>query len=249
MSQYIFGSGLMIATRIDAAGARTPITFGALQEVSLDFNASLKELFGSHQSPIAVARGTMKINGKAKMGAFQGSVMKELFFNTTSTAGQVKIVNNEPGTVPASVSYTITVANGADFFKDLGVFYADTGEPLQLVAAGPTEGEYAVSVSGVYTFAAADASAAVRISYGWTDDSAGQIITLSNQLLGTQPVFSLVLSNEYNGRQMNIQMNRCIASKFTFQNKLEDFNLPDFEFGCFADEANNIGTMWMSDMS
>lgn len=50
--------------------------------------------------------------------------------------------------------------------SDQGVAYALTGAALTLVASTPAEGQYSVS-AGVYTFAAADASAALLVSYGY----------------------------------------------------------------------------------
>ena len=45
--------------------------------------------------------------------------------------------------------------------------YASTGVQLTPVGSGPTVGQYSVS-AGVYTFAAADASAALLISFLYT---------------------------------------------------------------------------------
>ena len=48
----------------------TPVPFGALQDVSMDISSSKKELYGQRQFPLAVARGTGKIDCKAKAASF-----------------------------------------------------------------------------------------------------------------------------------------------------------------------------------
>ncbi len=46
-----------------------------------------------------------------------------------------------------------------------GVSYAN-GTPLEAVGSAPTQGQYSVA-AGTYTFAAADANAAVLLNYGY----------------------------------------------------------------------------------
>ena len=65
MTQYAFGVGALIALRTDTPVA-TPAQFGTLQEVQLDLSFTIKELTGQFQAPAALARGGLKITGKAK---------------------------------------------------------------------------------------------------------------------------------------------------------------------------------------
>jgi hypothetical protein len=76
-------------------------------------------------------------------------------------------VQSEAASVPASPGpYSVTAAAPlGPWAGDSGVTYAN-GALLVAVAANPAAGEYAVA-NGVYTFAAADAGAAVLISYGF----------------------------------------------------------------------------------
>lgn len=75
-------------------------------------------------------------------------------------------VNSEAQTVPGTPPYQITALGpyGA-WAVDGGVAYA-SGGILNLVASAPASGQYSVS-NGVYTFAAADASAPVLLTYGY----------------------------------------------------------------------------------
>lgn len=76
-------------------------------------------------------------------------------------------VENEAAGVPATPGpYNVTAAAPfGPWASDAGVTYAD-GAALAAVTGPPSAGQYNVS-AGVYTFAAADAGAAVLISYGF----------------------------------------------------------------------------------
>jgi len=97
--------------------------------------------------------------------------MSNLFFSDPVTTGILLMAYREPGAVPPTTTYTITVVNAAHFVTDYGVSYAATGVPLQDVGAGSltAAGQYKVDVAtGVYTFDASDASALVIISYEYS---------------------------------------------------------------------------------
>ena len=81
------------------------------------------------------------------------------------TAGYA--VEDETATVPASPGpyNVVAAAPYGPWASDAGVTYAN-GAALTAVAANPAVGEYAVA-NGTYTFAAADAGAAVLLSYGF----------------------------------------------------------------------------------
>ena len=86
----------------------------------------------------------------------------------TYTAGY--LVSNEAAVVPAT-PYQVTVAQPlGNWTQDAGVTYAN-GTPLVEVASAPTVGQYSVAAGGVYTFAAADITSAVLISYSYVPAS------------------------------------------------------------------------------
>jgi hypothetical protein len=76
-------------------------------------------------------------------------------------------VSNESATVPASPGpYSVTAAAPfGPWASDAGVSYAN-GTALLAVTGSPGAGQYNVA-SGVYSFAAADAGAAVLLTYGF----------------------------------------------------------------------------------
>lgn len=248
MAQYGFGSGALWGA--PSVTTPTPSQFGGLQEVSIDFSATVKELFGTFQFPLTVARGTVKVSGKAKMGQLQGRLMNDLFFNGSSAAGQVNTINDEAGTI-GTTPYQVTVANSATWTTDLGVVYSATGVRLTRVASGPTTGQYTVA-AGVYTFAAADTTKGVLIDYVYTIPTTGQSITVTNQLLGTAPVFKPVMSMNYTNpsgaaQQMCLSMNSATSSKLSLATKLEDFMMPELDFSCFCDASNTLCTLSLAE--
>jgi hypothetical protein len=240
MAQYEFGSGVMFGTRTDIPNP-TPIKFGALQDVSLDWAFTNKELHGQYSYPLDVGRGAAKVAGKAKAAAFSSIGFNSVFFADQLNSGQLLVANDELHAIPGSVAYTVTVTNGATFTTDLGVTYAATGIPFVNVASAPAVGQYEVASGGVYTFALADASANIKINYAYSALT-GNTITINNPLMGSAPTFSMVL---YQSRANNVSvivLNRCIATKLAIATKLEDFSMFDFEFSAFTDASNQLGT-------
>jgi hypothetical protein len=227
----------------------TPKRFGVLQDVSLDFNAASKTLIGQNNLPFAVARGVITTKGKASFGQFNGGVINDLFFGQTAANGQIVAIDNEVGTIPGT-PFAVTVTNSATWQTDLGVVYAATGLPLTRVASGatPTTGQYKVS-AGVYTFAAADTALGVYISYTHTISGSGQNFTIAQQAMGTTPTFKTVISLPYNNQKASVTLNACIANKFSFATKTEDFAIPSFDFEAFADSAGNLGNVSFAEVA
>lgn len=84
--------------------------------------------------------------------------------NIVYTAGFT--VTNEAQTVPGSGNYTVAPnAPHGSFGLDLGVNYAN-GMAFACVTASPAVGQYSVT-GGIYTFAAADAGASIRLNYSY----------------------------------------------------------------------------------
>ena len=84
----------------------TQFTIGTLQDVSIDFDITLKELFGSYEYAVDIAPATKKINGKAKFASINAMNMNDLFFKGTfsgsglaGSSGTVTYTNQLIGTV------------------------------------------------------------------------------------------------------------------------------------------------------
>ncbi len=244
---YSFGSGVLLGTRTDIANA-TPLNFGSVQEVTIEETATIKELYGQYQRPLAAARGTIKTTGKAKLARISGLAFANLFYGVTPSTGQIATSFAEAGAVAAATPFTLTVANAGTFVNDEGVLYAATGLPLTKVASTPSAAQYSVA-SGVYTFNSADAGKAVLTSYSYTFGGSGQKFAVANQLLGTTPTFQAVFYTSFQGQAISLQLNNCTSTKLSFQTKLEDFVMPEFDFSCFADASGNVMTWSFAEAS
>jgi hypothetical protein len=238
-----FGSGVLIATPSGANA--TPVQFGALQDVTLDFSFSSKQLFGQYQFPIAFARGEGKITGKAKFANIDGPLYNACFFGQALNSGQKLWAYNEAGAVAASSPYNYTVANASAFDADLGVVYAASGLALTRVASTPSIGQYTVS-AGVYTFSASDSGKALLVSYSYTQTASGSgsRAVLGNKLMGAAPTFQIDFyqtNPNSAGAQWSLRLYNCVSTKLTIATKIQDFNIPELDFEAFANAANNIG--------
>ena len=246
MTQLAFGSGSVWG--INTAANSTPARFGVTQEMSLDFTAATKAIFGQNNLPFSVAKASLQTKGKITFGQFNGRVINELFFGGSSAGGQTLVVDSESGSIPTT-PYQITVANGATFSVDLGVVGVVSGVPLTRVASGPTTGQYSVNTTtGVYTFASADTGLAVKISYSWTT-TGGQTFTINQVAMGVATNFKTVMSLPYNGQKATITLNACVSSKLSLATKLEDFTKPSFDFEAFADSNGTLGTISVAEIS
>jgi len=246
MSQYQFGSGVLFGRSLTNTPA-TPVRFGALQDVTIDFAFTVKPLYGSFQFPLAVGRGTGKVTGKANFAQFNAQAFNDLFFGLSNPAtGETKTAVQEAQTVSANI---VTVTHNTTYVQDLGVVKASDGTVYTRVAEGAEVGQqYSCNeTTGVYTFNNSHNATAVLVSYQYTDAANGKIITMTNQLLGNAPQFIGVFTSIYNSKQITLTLNACMSSKLTLATKLEDWTIPSFDFEAFCDSSNTLGTMSMDE--
>jgi hypothetical protein len=241
--QLSFGAGAVWGERTDVSGSGIgPRQFGVLQDIQIDFDWTDKELFGQLQFPVAIARGQGKITGKAKFAQILGLLYSDIFFGLTPAAGQFAVSQLEAATVPATTPFTVTPANAASYNDDLGVVYAGSGRRFNRVTTPSTAGQYSVNFSsGVYTFSAADANAALLISYTYNVAASGNKLTLTNQLMGTTPTFKATFYTTYNGNGTALRLNACTANKLSFPTKVDTWTISELDFSAFADASGTIG--------
>jgi hypothetical protein len=253
--QLSYGTGSMWGARTDAVIGTTPDLgsrqFAVLQNCKIECSFETTKLYGTKQFPIAIARGPGTVTGTAEFARILALTFGDLFWGQTTSTGQLGVAHEEAATIPAT-PFTVTVANGATFAYDLAVIYTTTGRFLERVAATPTVGQYTVNfTTGAYVFAAADTGLGVKISYQYNVVASGKKITMTNQLLGTTPTFSMLFSNPISpfgigGSAANapvaLRLNACTASKLgMISSSVTDFNLQNFEFEAFADASDIIG--------
>ena len=249
---FEFGSGTVWGNPISGnlAANPTPQKLATLQDISLDISGDIKQLYGQKQFPEAVARGKMKISGKAKFANINGKELNDFFFGQTMAAGMIKTIVDEAGTVATGA---VTVAQHTNFLNDanrgdLGVRYQATGLPLVKVASAPSVGQYTVApATGVYTFNVGDNGAIVLINYRYTPTTTGSRAQITNQLMGFAPTLLITLNNTYNNNEVTVTLYACVASKLTWATKQEDFIIPEFDFECFANAAGQVIDMDFSE--
>lgn len=248
----IFGAGKLIAVPTNlsdgtAIANPTPVILGTLQDVSLDISVELKTLYGAKRYPIAVGQGKGKTEIKAKHAEIDGGVLGSLFFGKAATAGIKAAVFDSAGTIPGTpYQLTITPPSSGAFVADLGVMFSATGVQLTRVASAPAANQYSVNTTtGVYTFAAADTTKGVLISYEYSAATGGSVWTMTNDLMGYTPSFTLLLQSGFEGKNLVCKLNRCVSGKLGLPLKSDDFSLYDFEAEAFADAANSLGYICM----
>jgi hypothetical protein len=248
---FSFGAGnLWGIPAVASPAVPTPVLFGTLQDVTVDISYTMKELTGQNSFPVAIGRGPGKIQCKAKSATISAQAFNALFSGLTVASGGQLTATSESDAIPGT-PYEITVANAATFVDDLGVVVTATGARLTRVASTPTTGQYSVA-AGVYTFAAADTTENVTISYSYTLASAGYSTTVSNSLMGQAPSFMAVLNNQYlqNGvnKIITFKLYACTSTKISFQFKNTDFTVPEMDFSAYANAAGQVYKLDVSDL-
>jgi hypothetical protein len=244
MTPYIqFGSGLLYVNPIggNLASPAVPLRPLTLQDMSVDIGVDVKELRGQNQFPDDVADSDKKGTGKFSFGRVDIGLFNQMFFADTQAAGGTVMAPLEDSTIPATSTYIITVVHSSTFVTDYGVSFA-SGAALQRVASGPTAGQYSVA-SGVYTFAAADASTEVFISYSYTVPSAGSTLTVNNHIQGYGPIVELVFVHNYqtvSGVPSGIKLFAARVTKLNLAMKRTDYVMPECEFSFFANPVNKV---------
>jgi hypothetical protein len=228
------GPGVLYGTRTDASGT-TACNFGKVKSVDLEIAFNTKALTGQFQVPFDFLRGIAKITGKAKVAEISTLALMNLFFGVNSATGETLVQFLEPGAIPGSSTYIVTVAQSATWVATKEVLYAATGLPFTKVASAPAAGEFS-EAAGVYTFAAADAGKAVLISYSYTL-TGGFNFTLTNQLQGDTPTFSVDFFNTKNGKPVTLTLPFCTSDKLGRGFKEDDFVNPEFDFQVGANAA------------
>jgi hypothetical protein len=238
-NEISFGSGTLIATPTGQGGLTTPIKFGILQDVALDFTADLKELYGQNRYAVALAPGKTKIELKAKFAAISGVLFNTLFFGSPQTATQTMYQDSELVTVPATGAATVSSAHASVFGADQGVYYDLSGQQLASVSVPAAAGQYS-EANGIYTFDTLDAGALMYLNYTYQTTSGVQI-PLPNPLMGIGPTFGVILAQTFDGRQATYVFPNCQASKLSMPTKQDDFTITEVDFMVAANRTGVVG--------
>lgn len=241
--QYVFGTGSLVL--VPPGSNPTPVEVGTLQEVTLNIDQALKELRGAYSFPVAVGQTEGKIEGTAKSGNLNAGLIRSFLSGATTTAGaSLRNAQNEPGTIPGT-PYQVTVTNSAQFSVDQGVYNVTQQKPMTRVASAPTTGQYSVA-AGVYTFAAADTTNVVWISYLYTSTS-GNTTVFTNPLMGGGTEFVMYVMNQSQGKYSGWKLHAVRLGKLALPTKNTDFLISDLAFSAFADSSGNVMTAYTAE--
>ncbi len=245
-----FGTGVLygLPNAGDTAANPTPYQLGILQEVTVDFKADLKKLFGQSQFPVAKARGKIDVTAKGKIAVLDPGLLNQLYFGQAQSTGMTIMAVNEAWMIgsgsPPVETYTVT--NASMFETDYGVINALTGAQLEKLTSGtPATGQYTVdAATGTYTFATADAGVGVLISYTYSSTTRGATITLTNQLMGYAPEFRAFLFNQFRNKIMGLELYSCTMGSVSIPTKQEDFWMSDIDFDAGVDATGTLGKIY-----
>jgi hypothetical protein len=248
-SQYVFGPGIAwITPGTDASGNvianPSPMLIAAVQDISLDLSAELKELYGTNSYSLAIGRGKQKSAIKVKNAHVHGRLWNSFFFGQTLTAGLIDNFFDTTGAAIPATPFVITptVPGSGTWAFGLGVRDANN-LPYTRVASGPTTGQYSVS-AGAYTFATADTGLTVYIDYQYTATSTvAQHLALINQPMGSAPVFQFDMKIPFAGKTFTASFPNCVGTKIGLATKLDDFAYPELDISAFAPGASAVGTL------
>jgi len=245
LSGIQFGSGVIFATPVagNIAVDPTPQEVGIIQDISLTISGDIKELYGQFQWSVDSAVGKRSIKGTFNFAQITNEFLNQLFFSDTIAPGIVETAYREPHTVPATTPFTVTIApaGGGTYVADLGVISQSTGLALVNIGTGtPSTGQYTVDLAtGVYTFATADASDAIWISYTYTATTTGTTLTVANHPMGWGPVLSMTIPFFYQGNKFAFNLPQVRLGKIDMKTKLDDYAMMSTDFSAFAGAGNN----------
>lgn len=242
MAQYNFGTGALFLKNNDANAVNSlPVQVGVIKDISIDVSFDTKELRGSYSFAVDIARAGGKISGKAKFAQISGTLINKIIGGTLSSGMTIGNANQIATLVSGQ---TVTVANTTNW-SDLGVYNQTTGKFMTRVASAPATGQYSCS-AGVYTFASADATNSVAISYSYTTTS-GNTTLLTNELMGSGTTYILEVYNQYKGKSVGLKLHAVTLGKYALSMKNEDFSDEDLDFMAFADATGNVISIYSTE--
>ena len=241
---FSFGTGSLWASQLtDYTGTAvtlpTPILIGTLQDVGVDFSWDGKPLHGQNMAPVAMGRGKLKIDVKAKFARLDGQLIQSVVVGQPIASGVAGITYDTTGAVIPSTPFTITptVPSSGTWARTLAV-RDGLGNAYTQVASAPTTGQFSVT-AGAYLFAAADVGKTVFIDYAYTATSTtAKKALVVNAPMGAAPTFKIDLYNPRSG--MTLALYAAMLTKFSLATKQDDWTINDVAIMTFADANQNV---------
>jgi len=249
---YLFGAGRLIASPISSTGTlQSPVVFGTLQDVMIDFKVDIKELWGNRRWPEYAVDGKGSIDITAKAAKIFAAQFALAFGATTSQGGGYAQAADEAHVVPAT-PYQFNLSNTPATTLGLPLVTAVVSgvqvEYTVLTSGSAVAGQSCVLAGSQLTFAAGDTGITVLCTYFYSHTNANDFtISITNPLIASATYFQLAVMQQTNNAgnntpsQLTIILNRCLSPGLKLDFKVDDFVIPDFNAKAFADGSNQIG--------
>lgn len=221
----------------------TPDTkrIGKIQDVKLTPETEIALLGGENRYAEDAAVKTAKLGGSISFTEIDADLYVAAMPGAVKTTGSEELVLDEAATIPGT-PFAVTVTGSASFGTDLGVYDVTAGLRMECVTGTPTTGQYAVA-AGVYTFASADTTHAVKISYS-TTAATGETITISQTLSEANAVFfALRIYSKTNGKTETITLNKVLIHGMELGWKFQDWATYGLTFTALPDSTGVVGTI------
>lgn len=231
--------GIGFVGSIPTGSYPTPMQFGLLKDISLDWERKYVEENGQWQYPVVVGGGQASLKGKVGSVSIFGGATGQIMSTTPATGINLGIPG-EISTVPApSGPYTVTVTNSATWVADYGVLDLSTGLWMTRASTATGTGVYAVS-AGVYTFNSADASKKVSIAYTYSSAAVGKTNAVVNAAMGIATGYQLFLCSPISGGKIfGVTIYSAFFPKMSLALKPDGFVANNIDF--FATEDGTTG--------
>lgn len=205
--------------------------------MDFEVDAQLVPLKGQFQFPDDVAIGDKTVKGKMMFGRIETALLNQLMLGDATVAGIKAINSRESHTIPTTpYQVTITPPHAGVFGNDLGVIYTATGVALTQVPSAPITGQYSVVLAtGIYTFAAADTTLGVLISYTSTDATAGAITQqIGNQNMGYGPTCEVWAACAYQDTRNGLHLPAVKFGKLSAPLKRDGYMIQTLDYEAYA---------------
>ena len=236
---YNFGIGYLAG--IPSGTNPTPIQFGLIKDISLDFKTKLVQERGQWRYAVAVGAGETDITGKIGSVSLFGASIGQVL-GVTPSAGATIGIPGETATIPGTpfqVTTTNPVGHGTPIV-DHGVLDNTTGLWMTRGATSTGTGVYAmVEATGVYTFNTADATHNVQIAYGYTIATGAKTVGVTNLVQNLASGIQLVCYGPTQaGGTMGFKLYNAFLPDLGFAMKPGDFTAQNVSFFAAQDSAS-----------
>jgi hypothetical protein len=238
MGVYVFSTGVAVARVPDpVSGILQSRKLPTLQEASVKFEGTIKEMFGANVYSEDAAGGSRKITGSFKVGQIRAGALSDLFFSATAATGHPVVVDGDsiPALTPVADVTDVSHTN----ITDMGLVSGVDGSVFKRVATVANDGEYSVDESaGTYTTNSGDAAAAtVRPSYRYTVAGTGRTYEMGNPLLGTIADFEVTLWKPRFTKNLGIILYHAVATSLDLPAKREEYTEATINWSAFVDPS------------